>query len=110
MPLVQFVAWWVAAISVYGLARNGGNRRFESIICGFLFMLLTECVMEAPTCQNDLINECIFQETGKLQSGGRVALCLLQFREVSHCCQMHSGNGRWNHKHVLDSPRSRHDD
>jgi hypothetical protein len=55
MPLVQFVAWWVTAISVYGLARNAGNRRFESIVCGLLFMLLTECVMEALTCQNDLL-------------------------------------------------------
>ena len=55
MSLVQFVAWWVTAICVYGLARNAGNRRFASIVCGLLFMLLTGCVMEAPTCQNDLL-------------------------------------------------------
>jgi hypothetical protein len=55
MQLVQFAAWCVGAPSVYGLARNAGSSRFASIVCGLLFMLLTECVMEAATCQNDLL-------------------------------------------------------
>jgi hypothetical protein len=55
MQLVQFVAWWVGAVSVYGLARNAGSGRFESVVCGLLFLLLTECTMEASTCQNDLL-------------------------------------------------------
>jgi len=75
MPLVQFVAWWVTAISVYGLARIGGNRRFESIVCGLLFMLLTECVMEAPTCQNDLL---------VAVCGAGAAYFLLHFRNSKH--------------------------
>jgi hypothetical protein len=39
------------------------------------------------------VDERLFQEAGKLQTGGRVALRLLQFREVSHRCQVHTGNG-----------------
>jgi hypothetical protein len=45
-------------------------------------------------------DECIFQEAGKLQSGGRLALRLLQFREIEHRDSLHA-------KHVLDSSRSR---
>jgi IS1 family transposase len=31
------------------------------------------------------------------------------FREVQHCDSMHACDGRWRHKHVLDSSRSRYD-
>jgi hypothetical protein len=51
-----------------------------------------------------------FQEAGKLQSGRRIALRLLQFREVQHCYPLHASNGRWRYKHVLDSSRSRGND
>lgn len=75
MPLVQFAAWWVTAISVYGLARSAGNRRFESIVSGLLFMLLTECVMEASTCQNDLL---------VAACGAGAAYFVIHFRNSKH--------------------------
>lgn len=55
MQFVQFVGWCVGAVAVYGLARTAGSSRFASVVCGLLFMLLTECVLEASTCQNDLL-------------------------------------------------------
>lgn len=55
MQFVQFVGWCIGAATVYGLARKAGSSRFASTVCGLLFMLLPECVMEASTCQNDLL-------------------------------------------------------
>jgi hypothetical protein len=55
------------------------------------------------------IDECFFQETGQLQGRGRLALRLLEFREIQHRHPMHTSNGRRRHKHVLDSSRPRHD-
>lgn len=75
MQLVQFVAWCVGAVSVYGLARNAGSRRFAGIVCGLLFMLLTECVMEASTCQNDLL---------VAVSGAGAAYLVLELRNSKH--------------------------
>ena len=75
MQLVQFVAWCVGAVSVYGLARNAGSKRYASIVCGLLFMLLTECVMEASTCQNDLL---------VAVSGAGAAYLILDLRTSKH--------------------------
>jgi hypothetical protein len=60
--------------------------------------------------QINAIDECFFQETGKLQSGGRASLRLLQFRKIQHSDSLHARDGRWRHKHVLDSSRSRGND
>ena len=75
MQLVQFSAWCVGAVCVYGLARNAGSNRFASLVCGLLFMLLTECVMEASTCQNDLL---------VAVSGAGAAYLVLQLRTSKH--------------------------
>jgi IS1 family transposase len=37
----------------------------------------------------------------------RVALRLLQFRQIQHRDSMHASNGRWRRKQLVDSPRSR---
>jgi hypothetical protein len=54
-------------------------------------------------------DQCVFQEAGKLQSGGCFALRILQFREIQHRDSMHASNGRWRCGYVLDSARSRYD-
>jgi len=72
MQLVQFVAWCIGAVVVYGLVRKAASSRFTSVVCGLLFLLLTECVMEASTSQNDLL---------VAVCGGAAAFFVLELRE-----------------------------
>ena len=46
------------------------------------------------------------KKAGKLQSGGRPSLCVLQLLQDSRRNPMHPGNGRWRGKEHLDSFRS----
>jgi hypothetical protein len=53
--LVQYLSYWVAMISVYGISRCIGSDRFSSLMAGLFFGLLIECLMQASTTQNDLL-------------------------------------------------------
>lgn len=53
--LVQYLSYWVAMGSVYGISRQIGSDRFSSLMAGLLFGLLIECLMQASTTQNDLL-------------------------------------------------------
>ncbi len=84
--MVQFVSYWVAIAAVYGLARRAGYRRVGSLLAALVFALLTECLMEAITTQNDMfITACMgamlygflaFRETGRLTYLALVGLTL----------------------------------
>jgi 4-amino-4-deoxy-L-arabinose transferase-like glycosyltransferase len=53
--LVQYVAYLVSIVAVYGIARRAGHRRSASLFAALIFALLTEVQMEASTAQNDLV-------------------------------------------------------
>jgi hypothetical protein len=53
--LVQFLSYIVATAAVYGIARRAGARRFGGLFAAAVFALLTECLMQAITTQNDLL-------------------------------------------------------
>ena len=53
--LAQFVAYSVAVVSVYGLARRMGCRRYASLFAAAVFALLIENLMQAITTQNDML-------------------------------------------------------
>jgi len=52
---VQYAAWWASAFAVFGVARRSGISVRGSLFAALLFMLLTICLMEAGTAQNDLL-------------------------------------------------------
>ncbi|MCL5995859.1 MAG: glycosyltransferase family 39 protein, partial [Chloroflexi bacterium] len=53
--LVQFIAYGVAILAIYGICRRLGRDRFSSLFAALVFALLTECLMEAITTQNDML-------------------------------------------------------
>lgn len=53
--LIQYISYWVAMISVYGISRCIGGNRFSSIFAGLVFGLLVECLMQAITTQSDML-------------------------------------------------------
>jgi len=53
--LVQFIAYWIAVLSVYGISRKTGNSRSRSMFAAMVSALLIDWLMEAPTTQNDMI-------------------------------------------------------
>lgn len=53
--LVQFIAYGVATLSVYGIARRMGCRRFGALFAAAVFALLIENLMQAITTQNDML-------------------------------------------------------
>lgn len=53
--IVQFVAYSVAVVSVFGIARRMGCRRYASLFAAAVFGLLTENLMQAITTQNDML-------------------------------------------------------
>jgi 4-amino-4-deoxy-L-arabinose transferase-like glycosyltransferase len=55
MQLVQFISYWMAACAVYGISRRIGYTRRASLFSSCVFALLTECLMEATTVQNDMV-------------------------------------------------------
>lgn len=54
-PLVQYVAYFVSLLTVYGSTRLLGMSRRRSLFAALLFSLLTIVLMEAGSAQNDLI-------------------------------------------------------
>ncbi len=53
--LAQWIASWIAMISVYGIARQLGANRNKSLISAIIFSLLTIVIAESATAQNDLV-------------------------------------------------------
>lgn len=53
--LAQWIACWVAMISVYGIARQLGANIHRSAIAAIIFSSLTIVIAEAATAQNDLL-------------------------------------------------------
>jgi len=53
--LVQYLAYWMTALAVYGIARRSGCRRSASLASALVFCLLTEALMQATTDQDDLL-------------------------------------------------------
>ncbi len=50
----QFVSYWASIAAVYGIASTIGFSRRAALCGALLFGLLTTCLMEASTAQNDL--------------------------------------------------------
>ena len=69
--LVQFIAYAVAAVAVYGMCRRLGRGRYGSLFAALVFALLVECLMESITTQNDMLLTGLFAIT---------TYCLLSFR------------------------------
>jgi 4-amino-4-deoxy-L-arabinose transferase-like glycosyltransferase len=55
MQIVQFVAYCVSVVGIYGISRRAAITRTGSLFAAATFGLLIEVVMEATTVQNDLL-------------------------------------------------------
>jgi 4-amino-4-deoxy-L-arabinose transferase-like glycosyltransferase len=53
--LVQFIAYLISMLALYGICRHLGQRRQAGAFAAFIFGLLIICLTEASTAQNDLI-------------------------------------------------------
>ena len=53
--LVQFFAYFVSTLAVYGICRHLGQSRRHSAFAALVFSLLTIVLMEASSAQNDLL-------------------------------------------------------
>lgn len=53
--LVQYLAYFVSVLSVYGISRHLGLSRRRSAFAALIFSLLMIVLMEASTAQNDLL-------------------------------------------------------
>ena len=73
--LVQFAAYGVATVAVYGICRRLGRDRSASLFAACIFALLTECLMQATTTQNDMTLTAFI---------GIVTYALLAYRERRH--------------------------
>ncbi len=70
--LVQYIAYWIAVISVYGISRKTGNSSTRSLFAGLVSALLINWLMEAPTTQNDMLLTAF---------GGSAVFFLFSFRD-----------------------------
>jgi hypothetical protein len=70
--IVQFVAYLAATTALYGICRRLGRDRFASLFAACVFALLTECLMQATTTQNDMTLTAFV---------AIVVYCLLAYRE-----------------------------
>jgi hypothetical protein len=52
---VQFVSYWVAVLTVYGISRKAGHSKTQSTFAASVAALLTEWLMQATTTQNDML-------------------------------------------------------
>jgi 4-amino-4-deoxy-L-arabinose transferase-like glycosyltransferase len=52
--LVQFVAYWVSIVVVFGISRSIGMKRSAALFAALVFALLIQCVMQSNTTQNDI--------------------------------------------------------
>lgn len=80
-PLVQYISYWISALSISGTLLSLGASLFSSILSGLFFCLLTESLMESTTPQNDLllcalISATIYGFTVWGKTGSRYHLCL----------------------------------
>ncbi len=53
--IVQYIFYWISIFSVYGISRKIGGHKFISMVAALVFALLTECLMQSTTTQNDII-------------------------------------------------------
>jgi len=53
--LIQYFAYFVSMVAVYGITRHLGASRRGSLFATFIFALLIICLMEAATAQNDMV-------------------------------------------------------
>jgi len=53
--LIQFIAYWIAAIVVYGISREIGLNRSAGLFAALVFSLLIECIMQSTTVRNDML-------------------------------------------------------
>tara|TARA_R100001143_G_C3360967_1_gene135590 strand:+ start:7500 stop:9584 length:2085 start_codon:yes stop_codon:yes gene_type:complete len=53
--LVQFSAYWVTLISIYGISMQAGMARKESLFSGLVSGLLISLLMQSTTTQSDLL-------------------------------------------------------
>ncbi len=53
--LVQYLAYFVSMVAIYGITRHVGGSRRGSLFAAMIFGLLIICLMEAATAQNDLV-------------------------------------------------------
>jgi hypothetical protein len=53
--LVQYLSYWLAMLSIYGIGRILSMGRASSLFSALIFGLLTTSLMEASTTQNDLL-------------------------------------------------------
>ena len=53
--LIQFIAYSVAVVIVFGIAQRIGFRCFQSLFAALVFALLIQCVMQSTTTQNDIL-------------------------------------------------------
>lgn len=53
--LVQYLAYWISVLSVYGITRRLGLKRSAALFSALVFSLLTECLMQSTTNQSDML-------------------------------------------------------
>ena len=53
--LIQFIAYCVSVVMVFGIAQRIGFRCFQSLFAALVFALLIQCVMQSNTTQNDIL-------------------------------------------------------
>jgi hypothetical protein len=73
--IVQFISYWAAVCAVYGISLKVGSNRTQGLFAALVFALLTECLMECTTTQNDMILTAY---------SGSIIYSLLSFRETNH--------------------------
>ena len=71
--LVQYASYWVAVCGVYGISTKVGNSKIQSLFVATVFALLTECLMQATTTQNDMVLTAYF---------GAIVYFLFAFKET----------------------------
>jgi len=53
--IVQYLAYGVCVVAVYGIGRQIGNSRIEALFSAVVFGLLIEGILQATTTQNDMV-------------------------------------------------------
>lgn len=71
--LVQYVSYWVAICAVYGISTKVGSSKTQGLFAATVFALLTECLMQATTTQNDMVLTAYF---------GAIVYFLFVFKEM----------------------------
>ncbi len=51
----QFLAYWTATASVFGISREIGLKRSAALLAAGVFSLLTVCLMQSTTTQSDML-------------------------------------------------------